>query len=88
MNPAEGGKRTGLTRREIKGNHLSARLSAQEIGKTSAFGLSAAGTAFGVAGLLGGAPVAGSVVTLMGAMYFVTTTVIAAREKLSGKKQQ
>jgi len=88
MTSAEAGKHTGFKLREIKGNHLSARLSREEIGKASAFGLSAAGTAYGVAGLLGSAPVSGGIVTLMGAMYFVTTTALAARKKLAGKKQQ
>lgn len=87
MSVAEGGKRTGLRLREIKGNHLAALPGSSDIGKTSVLGLSAAGASLGVAGLLGlAAPVVGGVVTVMGAMHFVTKAAIGAKEKFSGKK--
>jgi len=51
--------------------------------KTSAFGLSAAGAAFGVAGL---SLTTSGVVGFAGALYFVGTTLVAGTKTLSPKK--
>ncbi|WP_188150881.1 hypothetical protein [Teredinibacter waterburyi] len=78
-----GGKNTGLRKSEIKGNHMVADISGRGAINTTAFGLTATGAAFGLAGV--GATVGGAV-SLMGALYFVTTTVMKGRKQFSGKK--
>ena len=88
MTHAEGGKDSGYTIREFRGNHFSSRLNKVEVSETLSFGLATTGATTGIAGLfgLGIHPVAGAAVTTLGAMYFVKKTISKAGEKLSGKK--
>ena len=78
-----GGKSTGLRKSEIMGNHFSSSLTRGGALKTAAFSLSGAGAAFGLAGV---APTVGGAVGLVGALYFVTTTVMSGTKQFSGKK--
>jgi hypothetical protein len=76
-------KRTGITPREIVGNHLHADVSAKGVGQTALLGLSGASAALGFAGA---APTMVGAVGLTGALYFVGTTLMASAKALSRKK--
>jgi hypothetical protein len=78
-------KRTGITPREIVGNHLHTDLSWKGAGKTGVLGLSAASAVFGVIDP-GAGMIAAQVVGLAGAMYFVGSTVASGTKALSPKK--
>lgn len=76
-------KRTGLTPREIVGNHLHTDISLKGSAKTSVLGVSAAGAAFSIAGV---SPTIAGVVGFAGALYFVGSTMVAGTKALSPKK--
>lgn len=76
-------KRTGITPKEIVGNHLHADLHLRDVGKTAALGLSGAGATIGIATV---SPTIAGGIGFAGALYFVGTTLVAAAKQLSGKK--
>jgi hypothetical protein len=76
-------KRTGLTPREIVGNHLHTDVGLKDAFKAAVFGVSGAGAAFSIAGA---GPTAAGIVGFAGAMYFVGTTMVSGAKALSGKK--
>jgi hypothetical protein len=88
MTVAGTGKNAGLRPSEIVGNHLFANLSRTglvEAGVWSAAGVGAASTV----GLLGGTAVGPTVVgaaSVVGAMYFVTSTIRSGAKNFKGKK--
>jgi len=76
-------KRSGLTPKEIFGNHLHSDISLKGAAKTSVFGLSTAGAAFSIAGA---SPSIAGIVGFAGALYFVGSTMVAGTKALSPKK--
>lgn len=82
------GKNTGLRPGEIVGNHLIRDLTAKEIRKTGAWSATGIGAAHSL-GFLGGAaagPTLVGIAGLVGAMYFVSSTIRSGAKNLKGKK--
>jgi hypothetical protein len=88
MTVAGTGKNTGLRPGEIAGNHLFTDVTAKGLGKTGLWGVTGIGAAHSL-GLLGGAaagPTLAGMAGLVGAMYFVSSTIRSGAKNLKGKK--
>ncbi len=83
IEPLGKGKKIGLHPQEIKGHILYTDVTFGGTAKTTSFGLSAAGAAYGI---LGTSLTASGLVGLAGAMFFLGTTVQASIKNLKGKK--
>jgi hypothetical protein len=78
-----GGKSSGLHKREVLSNHLVADITLSGTDKAAAFCVSAGGAVFGLAQI---APTTASAIGLAGAMYFIRNAVSAGAQQFSGKK--
>jgi hypothetical protein len=77
-------KRTGLTPKEIVGNHLHTDISWNgTVKKAAVFGVSSAGAAFSITGV---DATAAGIVGFAGAMYYVGTTMVSGAKALTPKK--